>query len=90
MGFRVLDVQQTPNPNAMKFILDRPCTDQTLSFLKPEQATGHTLAERLFAVRGVSSLMLLGDFITVNKTASASWSRIRPAVEAALAGPTEE
>lgn len=90
MSFRVLDVQQTPNPNAMKFILDRPCTDQTLSFLKPEQGAGHALAERLFAVKGVSSLLLLGDFITVNKAAGASWSRIRPAVEAALAGSTEE
>lgn len=85
MGFRVLDVQETPNPNALKFILDRPCTDQTLSFLQPEQGAGHPVAERLFAINGIASLMLLGDFITVNKTAGESWNRIKPAVAAALA-----
>ncbi len=86
MDFRVLDVQVTPNPNALKFILDNPCSENSISFLNPEEGTGHPLAEKLFAIRGVASLLLLGDFITVNKVPSANWSDIRPAVEATLAG----
>lgn len=85
MAFRVLDVQTTPNPNALKFILDGSCSESTISFLSPQQGADHPLAEKLFAIRGVASLLLLGDFITVNKQPAASWSDIRPAVEEALA-----
>ncbi|MBA3272600.1 MAG: NifU N-terminal domain-containing protein [Chthoniobacterales bacterium] len=85
MAFRVVDVEITPNPNALKFILDHPCSENTISFLNPKEGTGHPLAEKLFAIRGVASLLLLGDFITVNKEPGAAWSEIRPAVEATLA-----
>ncbi len=85
MPFHVLDVQTTPNPNALKFILDTRCSESTISFLSPQQGIDHPLAEKLFAIRGVASLLLLGDFITVNKASSASWTDIRPAVEATLA-----
>ena len=85
MSFRVIAVEPTPNPNAMKFVLDRPCSDGTISFLKLEQGAGHPLAEKLFAISGVASLLFLGDFITVNKTPSAAWSKVQQAVEKVLA-----
>jgi hypothetical protein len=39
----------------------------------------------LFAIPGVSSLLLLGDFITVNKTPDAAWDEITKRVQAVLA-----
>jgi len=48
-------------------------------------AKGCPLAEKLFAIPGVSSLLLLGDFITVNKTAGSDWGEITPRVKAVLA-----
>jgi hypothetical protein len=86
MGFKVLDVQATPNPNAAKFVLDRPAAEHPTSFFNAEAAQGHPLAERLFAIAGVTSLLLLGDFITVNKQPDAPWKQIRAAVERVLAG----
>ena len=74
MAFRVMEVQPTPNPNALKFVLDRPIAEQPTSFLSVGAADGHPIAGRLFAIRGVSILLLLGDFVTDNKTADASWS----------------
>ena len=61
MGFRVHDVQPTPNPNAVKFILDRAVADQPTSFFNAGAAKDHPLAAKLFGIPGVSSLLLLGD-----------------------------
>ena len=85
MGFGVTEVQQTPNPNAVKFMLDRPISEGTVSFLSAEQAQNHPLARRLFAIPGVCSLLLLGDFVTVNKTADAAWPGIKKKVRQVLA-----
>ena len=86
MPFRVTEIQPTPNPNATKFVLDRSISDAPTSFRSAEQATGHPVAERLFAIAGVSSLLLLGDFVTVNKDAAASWPPIKRKVRQVLAG----
>lgn len=77
MAFRVLEVQPTPNPNALKFVLDRPISDLPLSFFSAEAAVGNALAARLFAIPGVVSLLLLGDFVTINKSPQAKWADIR-------------
>jgi hypothetical protein len=85
MAFRVQEVQATPNPNALKFILDQPVSDQPISFFNPDAAHGHALATRLFAIPGVSSLLLLGDFVTINKSPEARWADITGRVRKALA-----
>jgi len=85
MGINVSDIQPTPNPNALKFVLDRPVSDQPASFFNAEAAKDHPLASKLFAVSGVSSLLLLGDFITVNKRPEAAWPQIKRAVRDVLA-----
>lgn len=77
MGFSVAEIQPTPNPNAMKFVLDRVVAAQSMSFFSAEAAADHPLASRLFSVAGVSSLLLLGDFITVNKRPEADWAAIK-------------
>src|ERR1700733_8566747 len=76
MGYAVREIQATPNPNAMKFVLDRSITQQPASFFNAESAQGDAIASRLFDVPGVSSLLFLGDFVTVNKTAGARWDGI--------------
>ena len=84
MAFRVLEIQPTPNPNAAKFILDRPVSEQPISFLNAASAAGHPLATRLFAVPGVASVLLLGDFVTVNKSPGATWDDVVAGVQAVM------
>ena len=84
MAYKVLEVQPTPNPNALKFLLDRQIAENPTSFFGADAAAGHPIASRLFAVPGVSSLLLLGDFVTVNKTPDASWSEIKRRVQQVL------
>lgn len=80
MPIRVSEVQSTPNPNALKFVLDRSFTDRPNSFFNAASAQQHPLAARLFAIDGVTSVLLLGDFVTVNKRPDARWPAIRRAV----------
>ena len=84
MAFRVLEVQPTPNPNALKFMLDRSIAEQPTSFLAAGSVGDHPIARRLFAIPGVSSLLLLGDFVTVNKSPDANWADIKPRVQRVL------
>ena len=84
MPLRVSDVQPTPNPNAAKFLLDRQVSAQPMSFFNAQAAQDHPLAKKLFAIDGVTSLLLLGDFITVNKRPDVSWDDLAAAVRSVL------
>lgn len=85
MPYRVNEVQPTPNPNAAKFILDRDVAASPMSFFNVEAATDHPLARKLFAIPGVSSLLFLNDFVTINKRPDVPWDDITKSVEQVLA-----
>jgi hypothetical protein len=82
--FTVREVQPTPNPNATKFVLDRPISEQPVSFFNAASAKDHPVASRLFAIGGVSGVLLLRDFVTVNKAPDAKWSDITSRVKRVL------
>jgi len=84
MPYKVIEIQPTPNPNAAKFVLDKECSEAPTSFFNPEAGADHPLARKLFAIPGVTSLLLLGDFITVNKAPNLRWEEITPAVRQVL------
>jgi hypothetical protein len=84
MGFKVIEIQPTPNPNALKFVLDTPISEQPISFFNASSAAQHPLASRLFEIDGVMSLLLLGDFITINKSPGVRWDDIKRQAKAVL------
>ena len=84
MGFTIKEIQPTPNPNAAKFVLDGQISSQPMSFLTPEQGNGHPVAAQLFAIKGVTSVLLLGDFVTVNKQPGVKWEAITDKVQEIL------
>jgi hypothetical protein len=84
LPFIVSEVQPTPNPNATKYVLDRPISQSPVSFFNAASAKDHPVASLLFAIGGVSGVLLLGDFVTVNKTPDAKWSEITSKVKRVL------
>jgi hypothetical protein len=82
--FAICEVLQTPNPNAIKFVLDQPVSEQPLSFLNPAAAVDYPLARNLFDIAGVTGVLLLGDFVTINKSPSARWADIKRNVQHVL------
>ena len=66
--------QFTPNPNAMKFILNLDVKSTgKITFEGPEQATGVPLVERLFELPYVRQVHLFENVITVSKDEDTDW-----------------
>ncbi len=80
-----IEIQPTPNVNAMKFVLNRRLTEgRSQTFRSPQEAAGHPLAARLLAIPGVVQVFLLNDFLTVTRDPSAAWEEIVDAAQAAI------
>ena len=79
-------VEDTPNPEAMKFTVGRVLTPdgKPRSYADAEAAAGDALAAALFALPGVANVMYVSDFVTVNKKKSAKWKALTPRVKAVL------
>lgn len=76
---KIADIQETPNPNAVKFILKEPVSHGTShSFKKRDDAVGDKLAESLFDIGNVVSVFYMDKMITVEKTDEAEWDEILP------------
>lgn len=73
----------TPNPDAMKFTLDR--TLPAMLNVARGEATDDPFAAAVLAVDGVEAVFATNDFVTVRRTAGADWDSIVPAVQAAAA-----
>src|SRR5215212_6674147 len=76
---KIDNIEETPNPNAVKFILKEPVTaGTTRSFHSAEEAAGDPLAGPLFAVGEVSSVFYMDKMITVEKSDEADWDDLLP------------
>lgn len=84
MPIAVKQFQPTPNPNAVKCILSHPVSQSIRSYRSSADAEGDPLARALFAIPGVTNLLISTDWLTVSKSPEASWSTIQKAVAAAL------
>lgn len=84
MPFKITTYQPTPNPNALKCMLNKPISDRPRSYFNPQQAQADSLAAALFAIEGVTNLLINDDWITVNKAPNAHWPPIKGAVEQVL------
>lgn len=81
-----IQTEQTPNPATLKFLPGREVMAQGVAeFREPEEAARVSpLAERLFAVEGVTGVYLGADFISVTKAESQDWYVMKPAVLGAV------
>jgi Fe-S cluster biogenesis protein NfuA len=79
-----IQTEATPNPATLKFIPGRTVLDSgTMEFSSPESAARSPLAERLFAVSGVTGVFYGADFVTVTK-AEGDWQHLKPAILGAI------
>ncbi len=74
--------EETPNPDAMKFVCNRKVVDTgSLSFSNARAAEGHPLGRAVFQVDGVKSLFAVNDFVTVTRRPGEDWERMGPQIE---------
>ncbi|MGQ0551372.1 MAG: NifU N-terminal domain-containing protein [Armatimonadota bacterium] len=80
-----VEIQPTPNVNALKFVLNRRLTEgRSQTFRSPEDAANHSLASGLFSIPGVVQVFFLNDFVTVTRDPAKAWEEIAGPAEAAI------
>lgn len=87
---KIADIEDTPNPNAKKFVLREPLTwGVPHSYENAEQAQGDALASTLFAIPHVSNVFYVDRWLTVTQDGQADWEllsrEIAPPLRAAPA-----
>jgi len=71
---KIADIEDTPNPNAVKFVLKERLTWGTArSFDSAEAAASDPLASALFAIPHVTNVYYTDKWITVTQDGGADW-----------------
>jgi Fe-S cluster biogenesis protein NfuA len=74
---KIAEIEGTPNPNAMKFILKEPLTwGITRSYDDAKQAQSDPLASALFGVEHVTNVFYVDHWITVTQDGGADWHEL--------------
>jgi Fe-S cluster biogenesis protein NfuA len=79
----VEDVDLTPNPHALKFILNKKLLNvETRQFPYKTTAQDDPFAKGIFEINGIVSVFYMDKFVTIEKAKDANWGQIqRPFVE---------
>ncbi|GAB4384896.1 NifU family protein [Albidovulum sp.] len=80
-----IQTESTPNPATLKFLPGQTVLDSgTADFTDAESAARSPLAQRIFAIEGVTGVFLGSDFVTVTKADQVHWEHIKPAILGAV------
>jgi Fe-S cluster biogenesis protein NfuA len=79
-----IQTEATPNPATLKFLPGRAVLENgTLDLRSKEDAAQSPLAERLFAIGGLSGVFFGSDFIAVTKD-EGEWQQLKPMILGAI------
>ncbi|MBF0374895.1 MAG: NifU family protein [Alphaproteobacteria bacterium] len=80
-----IQTEATPNPATLKFLPGRAVMERgTVDFASEGAAARSPLAQRLFAIDGVTGVFLGSDFVTVAKRDAQDWPVLKPQILAAI------
>ncbi|RPJ74260.1 MAG: NifU family protein [Alphaproteobacteria bacterium] len=80
-----IDIQPTPNPNALKFILSVPVKNVGNStYRSPSECGENHLALELFKVRGIDQLHFFENVIAITKFSYEDWDSVEANVSKVL------
>ena len=75
---KISEIESTPNPNAMKFILKEPLTwGITRSYDSADKAQDDKLAAMLFSIKHVTNVFYVDHWITVTQNGQADWNELK-------------
>jgi Fe-S cluster biogenesis protein NfuA len=80
-----IQTESTPNPATLKFLPGQTVLEMgTADFPTAETSEASPLAQRIFAVDGVSGVFFGTDFVTITKAEAVEWDHIKPALLGAI------
>ena len=75
-----IQTESTPNPNALKFILDdHELCEDPIEISKSQQITNSILADELFKIEGVENVLFNKNYISVNKN-NFTWDQLKGSI----------
>lgn len=78
---KIAEIEGTPNPNALKFILKEPLTWGIVrSYENAEQAEDDPLANALFEIDHITNVFYVDRWITITQDGEANWQDLARAV----------
>jgi Fe-S cluster biogenesis protein NfuA len=81
----IIRVQATPNPNAWKFVMNKPVLNEgKMTYSSIEEAKPSLLASALFQIEGVRQIHFFQNVITVTHTFDAEIDRLQEEVKAVI------
>ena len=74
---KIADIENTPNPNAVKFVLKEPLTwGIARSYDNAKEARGDALASALFDIEHVTNVFYVDRWLTVTQDGEADWAEL--------------
>ncbi len=74
---KIADIEDTPNPNAKKFILKEPLTwGITRSYDNAREAEADLLAASIFDIEHVTNVFYVDHWLTVTQDGGADWQQL--------------
>jgi len=75
---KVIRTRETPNDDALQFVLNAQIVDQgNKSYASKAETDGDKLGQALFEVEGVKNVYVMQNFVTVTKDATVAWGVLK-------------
>src|ERR1035438_9428826 len=75
---QVQDVDLTPNPNALKFVLNEKLLEhEKRQYSNRDDAKDDPFAKGIFEIDGVVSIFYMDRFVSIEKSQTATWGMIQ-------------
>ncbi|MBF0489911.1 MAG: NifU family protein [Candidatus Omnitrophica bacterium] len=81
MDIRIM-IQSTPNPNALKFVLNVPVkTEGKVTYKNAGQCQDNPLAAALFTISNINEVYFFDNYITVTQDGTLDWDAIEDQIK---------
>jgi Fe-S cluster biogenesis protein NfuA len=75
-------IQSTPNPNALKFVLNVPVKTQgKVTYKNVGQCRHNPMAAALFAIPNITEIYFFDNYVTVTQDGNADWDQIEEQIK---------
>ena len=80
-----LKIEETPNPNTLKFIPENKLDYKGTKLYKvSDDYENSYLLETIFSIKGISSVLLNSEFISVSKNEEEDWTVLKTMLSAKI------
>ncbi len=81
MDIRIM-IQSTPNPNALKFVLNVPVkTEGNVTYKNAKDCGDNVLAKAIFSISNISEVYFFDNYITVTQDGHADWDTLEDQIK---------